>query len=234
MTDKCARSACSVKSRETAAVIRSFATWGGWSRVWRHAPESGPKLSVATLARGNRFSHARGVDRARIRLPLASAESSAREQPRGVHARLRPCALALCCVLAACGPDVRELHYPSGALFERAEWDGAVRHGPRSNFFESGAREREVGYEHGLPDGEWRAWNDAGVLLSSGRYEAGRRTGEWTLYFDDGQLRARGNYSAGDKDGVWLYWRPDGSPDVEETWRAGTLLGARELTASSR
>jgi antitoxin component YwqK of YwqJK toxin-antitoxin module len=139
-----------------------------------------------------------------------------------VHARLRLCGLALCSVLAACGPDVRELHYPSGALFERAEWDGALRHGPRSNFFESGAREREVWYAHGLPDGEWRAWNEAGVLLSIGKYEAGRRTGEWTLNF------------AGDKDGVWLYWRPDGSPDVEETWRAGTLLGARELAASSR
>lgn len=148
--------------------------------------------------------------------------------------RVRACALLGCAALAGCGPDVRELRYPSGNLFERAQWDGALRDGPRANFFESGAREREVHYAHGLPDGTWQAWNEAGVLLSRGAYTAGRRTGEWTENFDDGRPRARGNYSAGDKDGVWQYWRPDGTPAYEETWRAGTLLGARELATDVR
>jgi len=138
--------------------------------------------------------------------------------------------LSLCALaLAACGPELRELRHPDGALYERGEWSGELRDGRTRSLFPDGRPERDVGYRAGLREGAWSVWNADGVLVLEGRYAAGMRQGEWIERHDSGAVKSRGHYVAGDKDGVWTLGREDGTPIYEELWRAGTLLETREL-----
>jgi hypothetical protein len=94
--------------------------------------------------------------------------------------------------------------------------------------FEWGPRTRS-----GQRDGEWRAWDAAGVLRESARWVDGVRHGVMRTFDEGGGLREEGAFEDDLPTGVWRTFDEFGRLLEEASWRAGVRHGvSRRFDAS--
>ena len=79
----------------------------------------------------------------------------------------------------------------------------------------------------GLRDGDWRRWNDAGVLVLESDWNAGLRHGDWSAWDDTGELLAQGRFERGEREGPWWIREPDGGIDFRQSgsYHLGERIG---------
>lgn len=62
-----------------------------------------------------------------------------------------------------------------------------------------------------LREGEWKAYNEQGNLLTTGNYKNGIDHGLKTVYFENGNKRYEGQFENGEKIGKWQFYTRDGT-----------------------
>ena len=77
-------------------------------------------------------------------------------------------------------------------------------------FYDNGTIEQEGAYNaDGNAIGEWKIYNENGVLTEVGNYNNDKRTGKWKFYDKTGFLTKVGDYSDGKKTGEWKLYEKD-------------------------
>jgi len=103
--------------------------------------------------------------------------------------------------------------FPSGRKESVVDYDGDKRHGDEIWYWrDTGAKSKVMGWKHGLPHGQWRAFYLSGKKAGVGQYRDGIKLGTWTRWHEDGTKREQVPYVDGKKNGVQKSW-----------WRSGKL-----------
>lgn len=74
---------------------------------------------------------------------------------------------------------------------------------------------------HWIRHGLFRAFSEAGQLVSEGSFANGLEEGLWRDFHGNGQLAAEGCYVAGKEHGPWRHWSVDGTPEPTVTYVHG-------------
>ena len=92
------------------------------------------------------------------------------------------------------------LGYKPGDTLMHYEW----------NYFVNGNLWIEGSSYDTLRHGKWKAYNEAGLLISMGNYEMGERNGKKIVWHENGQKYFEGMESKGDRVGMWYFYDKDG------------------------
>jgi len=81
--------------------------------------------------------------------------------------------------------------------------------------------------------GDFRYYDEKGILASQGKYANNFKTGIWNYYYPDGQLHHTCNYTDNGKiDGNTFYYYTDGKLKRSENYSVGVLLSGKCFTKS--
>jgi TonB family protein len=72
-----------------------------------------------------------------------------------------------------------------------------------------------------VQDGEFRWYNDKGIITHVYTYRKGKPHGLEILYYTDGQEKVKGNISGGERDGPWTAYYPSGKIAGKATYNVG-------------
>lgn len=164
---------------------------------------------------------------------------------------LRPTAVLLVCLLAACDARREEVIVVDPGLkaqTERASAESTTGPG-RIDVLDPAAlaahlKEYPAGTEpytghhpnglplaqgflcNGQPIGPWTYWADDGKPIMRGTYAyGGKRDGEWTAWHPNGRQRMRGTYRFGKEHGRFGYWYDNGVPSMRGVYDEGLRHG---------
>ena len=90
-------------------------------------------------------------------------------------------------------------------------------------YYPTGEKSSEGTLVNGKPEGWWRSYNTAGVLISEGNRRNFLLDSLWTFYADDGQKTMTVYYRDGKKDGEQVVYNAD--EYVVCQWRSDTIVG---------
>ncbi|RZW49663.1 MAG: toxin-antitoxin system YwqK family antitoxin [Flavobacteriaceae bacterium] len=85
--------------------------------------------------------------------------------------------------------------------------DQGQLHGPKSVFYDTGAKAEELNYVNGKLQGESKYYSLDGVLVKSYIYDNAELHGMSKHYNGNGDLVIEGPYKRGKKTGIWKYYR---------------------------
>ncbi|MBO7444815.1 MAG: hypothetical protein J6T86_00185 [Bacteroidales bacterium] len=91
-------------------------------------------------------------------------------------------------------------------------------------YYPTGEKSSEGTLVNGKPEGWWRSYNTAGVLISEGNRRNFLLDSLWSFYNDDGKLVMTTHYRENQKDGEQVVYRDD--EYTVSQWRADTIVGA--------
>lgn len=98
-------------------------------------------------------------------------------------------------------------------------------------YYPTGEKSSEGTLVDGKPEGWWKSYNTAGVLVSEGNRRNFLLDSLWTFYNDDGKLVMTTHYRQGLKDGEQIVYKAD--EYAVSQWRADTIIG-QVLTYDTR
>ena len=177
-----------------------------------HAARGGPGGNEALAQALGRRSVAAGGEDGSARGLIASGEVAARS---GLRAGLE-----------ATGPGERRdeltagLDHPGAAAGQGAPVDGLSE--PPSQATDLDGRRGEGSYHRGGRQGEWRFFDQQGILREVGSFSAGNRVGLWRQFASNGQLVQVAEFDDGRREGVWRRFN-----------EAGALLEEGQYSASA-
>jgi len=90
-------------------------------------------------------------------------------------------------------------------------------------YYPTGEKSSEGTMVNGQPEGWWRSYNTAGVLISEGNRRDHKLDSVWTFYGDKGQLVMKTHYREGLKDGEQTVYQAN--EYTVSQWRADTIIG---------
>lgn len=137
--------------------------------------------------------------------------------------------------------------HPNGQMAEDGHYLAGARHGRYAVIADSGLKETEIEYRHGVKHGEALAWGNLGVLRERahyvdgvldgdyesqtgerrvrGRYSKGVEDGLWTWTDLEGRKRREGRFANGKRTGTWRTWHDNDAPAGEENYVEGVFEG---------
>ncbi len=80
-------------------------------------------------------------------------------------------------------------YYPSGNIYEEANYVNDTLHGERKLYYESGKLEILETYDHGQFSSPYKRFFENGQIQLNGFYENNKGTGIWTRYYQNGKVR---------------------------------------------
>lgn len=80
----------------------------------------------------------------------------------------------------------------------------------RSYYHNNGNLYKQGTTVHGKKEGEWKAWNEKGNLLTTGNYKLDLMHGYQVVYFENGNKRYDGYFKNGDRVGKWRFYNDKG------------------------
>lgn len=96
-----------------------------------------------------------------------------------------------------------------------------VLHGFQRRFYANGQLLMEGYFSQNLRCGQWRQFNEDGVLVWSAIYENDVLHGAWMTWHANGVMWRRGQYREDFKDGAWEEWNSEGVLVQSTVWNAG-------------
>jgi antitoxin component YwqK of YwqJK toxin-antitoxin module len=79
----------------------------------------------------------------------------------------------------------------------RGGFSGKVLHGSYTDFFLTKNLKEAGQFLNGLKEGEWRQWNEQGILLNRTMWKCGQKTGPYYVYNAEGKSIESGSYKNG-------------------------------------
>ena len=79
-------------------------------------------------------------------------------------------------------------------------------------------------YINDLAEGDWKSYDDTGMLRVTGFYKDGYSSGQWNWYWENGQLRDSGEYINGMREGEWKYYKENGELDRVEFFKNDKVI----------
>lgn len=134
------------------------------------------------------------------------------------------CALSLRSDGSALWHGPYRLRSGSGNVLE-GEYVDNKKQGIWREYFANGNKRSEGAYDHDLPTGEHRRWDDKGRLLEVSHYRAGVRDGAQTTFFENGQRQSETSFELGKQIGLSREWYADGTRKSECHYQAGQMHG---------
>lgn len=140
--------------------------------------------------------------------------------------------------------------YENGQVRSLVKYENSRLEGECHRFFANGKYSEYGYYSEGLKIGNWKYWNEKGVLIKECNFEKGRLKGNYTEYYLDGNIQFSGEYihitgkdsvyaediMTGEltvevrdsddipaKDGVWSYFNENGDLVRIENYIKGRL-----------
>lgn len=142
--------------------------------------------------------------------------------------------------------------YSNGKV--RAQWSARIcpngrylLDGPETDFYENGAKEREVTYANGRKDGTETFWSADGVKVWTWNCQLAENRGIWTQYWPDGKKRIESEWNtkpmAGDRkrsffglvaEGPAKQWDESGNVTFSGNFSGGLLLKPNNTERAAR
>ena len=119
--------------------------------------------------------------------------------------------------------------YPSGKLYEEAEYHNDTLHGQRRLYFENGQVEVLETYQHGQFVSPYRKFYESGQLKLEGAYVANKAEGVWKRYYANGQIMEIVHLQNNEEYGPFQEFYENGQLKAE-----GTYEGVDEDTGNPR
>ncbi len=116
---------------------------------------------------------------------------------------------------------IYEAYYPSGELFERAQYKNGILHGEKKFFFPNGEIQSIEHHENGQYHGSYMLFDSTGQVLQEAKYERDKTVGVLKNYYPNGQLRESVHFEAGIENGPFKEYHPNGALKAEGTYRDG-------------
>lgn len=131
------------------------------------------------------------------------------------------------------------------------EFDGDTLHGTATWYYHSGAKRREVHFDHGILNGEWNEWNENNEVVAKEIYIEGRKLEKIIDTYEGGEKRLEGyqllaseqmafshnwwngtvnfelvNVTGEDqKHGLWTMWASNGGKIYQGSFDRGMAVG---------
>jgi antitoxin component YwqK of YwqJK toxin-antitoxin module len=108
--------------------------------------------------------------------------------------------------------------YPSGTLYEEANYVNDTLHGERKLYYKNGKLEILETYDHGNFTSPYKRYYDDGQLQLDGFYEDNKATGVWTRYYKNGQIKDAVTLVDNDENGPFTEYYENGNLKAEGTY----------------
>jgi hypothetical protein len=109
--------------------------------------------------------------------------------------------------------------YPSGTLYEEANYVNDTLHGERKLYYENGKIEILETYDHGYFTSPYKRYYDDGQLQLDGFYKDNKATGIWTRYYKNGQIKDAVTLLDNDENGPFTEYYENGNLKAEGTYK---------------
>jgi len=110
-------------------------------------------------------------------------------------------------------------YYPSGGLYEEANYVNDTLHGERKLYYENGNLEIVENYDHGLFTSTFNRYFENGDLQLEGFYENNKATGVWTRYYANGKIKDSVTLVDNDENGPFTEYYENGNLKAEGTFK---------------
>ncbi len=119
--------------------------------------------------------------------------------------------------------------YPTGTLYEEANYVNDTLHGERKLYYKSGKLEILETYDHGKFTSPYKRFFEDGQLQLNGFYEDNKGTGVWTRYYQNGKVKDSVTLVENDEIGPFTEYYENGNLKAE-----GVYNGTDEDTGYPR
>lgn len=109
-------------------------------------------------------------------------------------------------------------HYPSGNLYEEANYLNDTLHGERKLYYENGKLEVLETYAHGMFISPYKKYYEDGQLKLEGFYENNMATGVWTRYYKNGKVKDAVTLVENEENGPFTEYYENGNLKAEGTY----------------
>lgn len=109
--------------------------------------------------------------------------------------------------------------YPSGTLYEEANYVNDTLHGERKLYYKSGKLEILETYDHGKFISPYKRFYEDGQLQLNGFYEDNKGTGVWTRYYQNGKVKDSVTLVDNDENGPFTEYYENGNLKAEGTYK---------------
>ncbi len=106
-------------------------------------------------------------------------------------------------------------YYPSGILYEEANYVNDTLNGERKLYYKSGKLEVLETYDHGSFTSPYKRYFEDGQLKLDGFYENNKATGVWTSYYYNGKVKEVVTLVENDENGPFTEYYENGNLKAE-------------------
>ncbi len=110
-------------------------------------------------------------------------------------------------------------YYPSGILYEEANYENDTLNGERKLYYENGKLEILETYDHGLFASPYKRFFESGQLQLEGFYENNKATGVWTRYYKNGKVKDAVTLVDNDENGPFTEYYENGNLKAEGIYK---------------
>ena len=110
-------------------------------------------------------------------------------------------------------------YYPSGALYEEANYENDTLHGERKIYFKSGKLEVLENYDRGIFTSPYKKYYKGGQLKLEGFYENNMAVGIWTRYYENGKVKDAVTLVENVENGPFTEYYENGNLKAEGTYK---------------
>ena len=101
----------------------------------------------------------------------------------------------------------------------------SILHGLQIEYFDNGKLKSSVNYNSGELDGEYKKFNEEGILVDDRTFKKGKETGKCISYFDNGKIAFEKNWRDGVKEGYFIFYYPNDSIKSKGFYKKGIPEG---------
>jgi len=109
-------------------------------------------------------------------------------------------------------------HYPSGTLYEEANYVNDTLHGERKLYYDNGTLEILETYDHGNFVSPYNRYFEDGQVQLEGFYENNKAVGVWTRYYKNGKIKDSVTLVDNDENGPFTEYYENGNIKAEGTY----------------
>jgi len=91
-------------------------------------------------------------------------------------------------------------------------------------FYKNGQKKYEGSYNGEVKEGRWTFWFEDGSVWSDGFFSNGLRSGKAKVFHENGKPFYQGQYTGGKKDGEWVFYDDQGKEVNRVTFSKGELI----------
>lgn len=90
----------------------------------------------------------------------------------------------------------------------------------------NGKRKYQSTFNEGVDNGEFKEWNEDGILIKISHYKQGKLHGKFNRYYSDGQKHFEVTYNNGEPNGEALEWYSNGQLKLRRIYENGVQNGS--------